>query len=280
MTQRDHDGLIAVPGADLFFRTRGTGPLLLTLQGGAGDANGSDSLAAVLADRYTVVAYDRRGLSRSTVEDPSEPIAVATHSNDASLLLAALGDEPAYVFGSSLGAVIALDLVTKHPAQVRVLVAHEAALADLLDEPERSLLRDRQRDVDATFKRAGLLPAIQKLLAIAGGVGDDPNSEITVERPAGERAVQHAANLQFFLARDAPAAHHHKLDTTALKANPGKIVPAAGVTSRGSLPHRCAASLATFLGRELHEFPGGHSGYLNRPKAFGEELHRVIASCS
>lgn len=145
------------------------------------------------------------------------------------------------MFGSSLGAVIALDLVTKHPEQVRLLVAHEPALAGLLDEPDRTLLGNRQRDVDATFKRDGLLPAMQKFLAIAGGVRDDPDSELEVQRPSSERAAQHAANLQFFLARDAPAAHRHKLDTTALTAASGKIVPAGGVTSRGSLPHRCGS---------------------------------------
>lgn len=280
MNVTDRDGLVEVPGAKLFYRARGTGPVLLTLQGGAGDAESSDGLAGALADCYTVVAYDRRGLSRSPIEDESQPIEIATHREDASRLLAALTDEPAYVFGCSLGALIGLDLVAAHPEQVRLLVAHEAALADLLDEPERSQLTERQHDVEATFEGDGLFPAMQKLLTIAGGFGEDPDPEVQVERPSGARMAQHGANLQFFLSHDAPSAHRYQLDSEALRSASTKIGPAAGVISRGSMPYRCAQSLARLLGRELHEFPGGHAGYVNRPKALGEELHRVLVSGS
>lgn len=274
----DREGLLDVAGAELFYRTRGKGPILLTLQGGAGDAEGSDGLATALADRYTVVSCDRRGLARSPIHDPSEPINITTHGDDASGLLAALTSEPAYVFGSSLGALIGLDLAATHPEQVRLLVAHEAALADLLDESERSELKQRQRDVDETFKSEGLFPATHKLLAIAGGFGDDPEPEVEVEGPSGERMARHVANMQFFLTHDAPAAHRYALNLTALRSTREAIVPAAGLVSRDSLPYRCAQSLARLLDRDLHEFPGGHAGYISRPKAFGEELHRALTA--
>jgi hypothetical protein len=112
------------------------------------------------------------------------------------------------------------------------------------------------------------------------GFGDDPEPEVQVQRPSGERMALHGANLQLFLTHDAPAAHRYQLDTAALQAVSGKIVPAAGVISRDSLPYRCAQALARLLGRELHEFPGGHSGYVNRAQAFGEELHHVLAAGS
>jgi pimeloyl-ACP methyl ester carboxylesterase len=53
----------------LTYKVRGTGPVLLIIQGGAGDADGSDRLADRLIDAYTVVTYDRRGLSRSPPTD-------------------------------------------------------------------------------------------------------------------------------------------------------------------------------------------------------------------
>jgi pimeloyl-ACP methyl ester carboxylesterase len=282
MSVTSREGLIDVPGAKLFYRARGSGPVLLTLQGGGGDADGSDGLAVALADRYTVVSYDRRGLSRSPIEDGGDPAGIRTHTEDASRLLATLTEEPAHVFGSSLGALIGLDLVAAHPEQVRLLVAHEAPLADLLDEPERSEFKDRQLDVDDTFQREGLFPAMQKFLAFSGGFGDDPEPEIEVGRPTGERMAQHGANLQFHLTHDAPAAHHYQPDIAALQAVAGKIVPAAGVISiaRDALPSRSAQALARLLGRELREFPGGHSGYVNRPQAFGEELHHVLTTQS
>src|SRR5216683_8074038 len=58
---------LSVPGATLYYRTRGSGPLLLMLQGGDGDADGTDALTDHLVNGYTVLSYDRRGLSRSPI---------------------------------------------------------------------------------------------------------------------------------------------------------------------------------------------------------------------
>ena len=280
MTSSAREGYLDVPGAKLFYKLQGSGPVLLTLQGGPGDAGGCDGLAAAIGDRYTVVGYDRRGLSRSSLEDPRDPIGIATHSDDASRLLAALTDEPAFVLGSSLGALIGLDLVVTRPEQVRVLVAHEAGLADLLDEPERSQLKDRQRDVEATFETEGFAAAMQKLIAIAGSFSSDPAPEVQVERPSGEQMARHVRNMQFFLAHDAPSAHRYQLDVDALRSVSAKIIPVAGLLSRDMMPYRCARALARLLGRELHEFPGNHAAFVSRPRAFGEELHRILAASS
>ena len=103
--------------------------------------------------------------------------------------------------------------------------------------------------------------------------GDDREPDVAIPQPAPERA----ANLQFFLASDAPAAHRYQLDIPALKAAAAKIVPAAGLTSRDAFPHRCAESLAEQLGRELVEFPGGHSGYALRPRAFAAALDHTLS---
>ncbi len=71
---------LAVPGATIYYKTQGHGPLLLLLQGGDGDADASDSLAAGLINHFTVCSYDRRGLARSPVDDPSAPVDLTTHA--------------------------------------------------------------------------------------------------------------------------------------------------------------------------------------------------------
>lgn len=54
-------GTLCVPGALLHYQVRGsTGPLLLILPSGGGDADSCDALAGHLADHHTVVSYDRR----------------------------------------------------------------------------------------------------------------------------------------------------------------------------------------------------------------------------
>ncbi len=112
------------------------------------------------------------------------------------------------------------------------------------------------------------------------GFGDDPAPEVQMQRPLGERLALHGANLQFLLTHDAPAAHRYQFDTAARQAVSGTIAPAAGVMSRDALPYRCAQSLARLRGRELHAFPGGHSGAVNRAQAFGEERRHVLAAGS
>jgi len=117
---------LRVPGAVLYYEMRGSGPLLLMVHGGSGDAGGFDAVADFLAMNYTVVAYDRRGLSRSKLDDPKSEQTVDIQSDDAYRLLNALDAGPANVFGSSGGAVVGLDLVARHPATVRTLVARRA----------------------------------------------------------------------------------------------------------------------------------------------------------
>jgi pimeloyl-ACP methyl ester carboxylesterase len=54
----------------IYYRTRGTGPALLLIGGGAGNADTLDPLARELAADHTVVTYDRRGSSRRRLDDP------------------------------------------------------------------------------------------------------------------------------------------------------------------------------------------------------------------
>ena len=44
-----------MPGANLFYRVAGAGPLLLAIQGGDGDADGAVSMVGHLAAHYRVV---------------------------------------------------------------------------------------------------------------------------------------------------------------------------------------------------------------------------------
>jgi pimeloyl-ACP methyl ester carboxylesterase len=143
MSAAKHDTL-RVPGATLFYCVRGSGPMLLILPGGDGDADSTDSLCKQLDERYTIVTYDRRGLSRSIPDSSAESLTISTHSDDAHRLLAELTNQPASVFGSSIGALVGLDLVARHPEQVRVLVAHEPPAWELLPDAERDAIPSRR----------------------------------------------------------------------------------------------------------------------------------------
>ena len=64
-------GTLDVPGARLHYTVTGSGPLLLTIPGGAADGGMFAALATLLPTDRTVVTYDPRGLSASTVTDPT-----------------------------------------------------------------------------------------------------------------------------------------------------------------------------------------------------------------
>ena len=85
-------------GATLYVEVQGSGAVLLCITGGPTDAGMFADLGARLADRYTVVSYDQRGHSRSPLDGEPEDIPVALHADDAAAILAAVGDEQAYVF--------------------------------------------------------------------------------------------------------------------------------------------------------------------------------------
>jgi pimeloyl-ACP methyl ester carboxylesterase len=230
------------------------------------------SLADQLAPHYTVVTYDRRGISRSKLDDPAEVIEVKTHSEDASRLLCALTTEPALVLGISLGALIGLDLVARHPDQVRLLVAHEPPLTELLSEAERTAAERARDEVMQMFERQGLAAAMRKFLAMAGVDVENREADLEIPRPSPQRAV----NFTFFLTRDSPAARRYRLDIDALKAVASKVVPAVGRDSERKYPHRCALALGLLLDREAAAFPGDHSGPVLRPQAFAARLREVL----
>jgi pimeloyl-ACP methyl ester carboxylesterase len=135
----------------LYYVRRGSGPLLLLI--GSPMDSGFAPLASALADRYTVVTYDPRGIANSSREDTSEDVTPAQQADDVHRLLSALGGGPADVLGSSGGALLGLALVTAHPDQLRTLVAHEPPLVELLADAAR--LRAEIQNIYDTYRVEG-----------------------------------------------------------------------------------------------------------------------------
>jgi pimeloyl-ACP methyl ester carboxylesterase len=270
-----HGDTVTVPGARLFYQRSGTGPVLLIISGGAGDADASPRLVAALARHYTVITYDRRGLSQSRPTHDVETLELRTHTDDVHHLLTALTTEPALVFGCSIGALIGLDLVCRHADQVSALVAHDPPLPQLLPEQERIKSERDQVEMEEIYQRAGIGPAMAKIVTFLG-IDFDQDREPDVEMPPP--SARRLADMAFFFQHDAPAARRYRLDLTALRSAAIRVVPAAGRTSRNTWVSHCSDRLADVLGTSVVEFPGGHSGYVFHPEAFAETLHRTLVA--
>jgi pimeloyl-ACP methyl ester carboxylesterase len=264
---------LQVPGATLYYKLRGSGPLLLVLPGGDGDADVSDGVTEYLTERYSVLTYDRRGLSRSRVADHEATLRLSTHSEDVHHLLAAVTSQPAIVVANSGGALIGLDLVARHPDQVRRLIAHEPPLYQLLPPDQRATLLKALEKVQEAFRTEGVMPAMQRFAVVAGlDLTDiEPDARLPGFDP------QREANLRFLFQHDEPAVRMYTPDLDALKQAADRIIPAAGENTRGTWIHTVAESLADHLGKALVEFPGGHPALVFRPRAFAKRLHEVFA---
>ncbi|MCZ9345548.1 alpha/beta fold hydrolase, partial [Streptomyces sp. TRM76130] len=106
-------GSLRVKGANLHYEVRGRGPLLLLIPGGTGGTATFDGIADALATEHTVATYDPRGMSRSALDDPEAEQRVDEHADDAFRMLELLSPgEPARVFGTSSGAIVAVHLLT------------------------------------------------------------------------------------------------------------------------------------------------------------------------
>jgi pimeloyl-ACP methyl ester carboxylesterase len=268
---------LRVPGATLYYEIRGSGPVLLCISGGPTDAGMFTDLAVRLGDCYTVVSYDQRGHSRSTLDGEPEDIPVALHADDAAAILAAVGTEPAYVYGSSGGGTIGLELVARHPDLVRTLVAHEPPVMELL--PDAARWRAAFDDISETYRAEGVYPAMEKFGALVEEGGPKYSEAMQQTEPtpeAQEMMGRMAGNFDLFIAHEIRQIGGYVPDIDALRTVSTRIVSAAGETSGEQAARRAAVALAEHLGIAVSYLPGGHGGWGSDPQEFAEKLHEVL----
>ncbi|MFJ5828297.1 alpha/beta fold hydrolase [Streptomyces sp. NPDC093089] len=108
-------------GIRLAYGRRGAGAPLLLVQGTAATSlHWGERLLSLLEASFDVVAYDHRGVGRST--PAVEPFTVADLADDAAGLLARLGWPRAHVVGVSMGGLVAQELALRHPDRVASLL--------------------------------------------------------------------------------------------------------------------------------------------------------------
>ncbi|HEU5128573.1 MAG TPA: alpha/beta hydrolase [Glycomyces sp.] len=284
-----HEDTITVGGVAVDYRRRGAGPPLLLIPGGSGDGGVFGPFADRLAARFDVVSASSRIVSahrRGREIGEQRPEA---HAADALGLIDALFDRPPVVFGSSSGAITALELLSRHPERVALAVAHEPPLVGLLPDAQArraalTAVRDTARTEGAAAATAlmrqamAAVDAAQEGLAVRRtGEWFDGYGDTAAEPPTPEllAVAGRLGELQpAFLERVLVPFATHPVGLDALKAT-GRLVPAAGIDSRGELPYRAAAALAARTGLPLTEFPGGHLGPVERPTQFAAALRAL-----
>jgi pimeloyl-ACP methyl ester carboxylesterase len=176
-------GVVAVDGARLFYRERGSGVPVVLIHGTGANADCWGACFQDLSRDMRLVAYDRRSYSRST----HAPLnSVATHTADLAALLQHLGAVPAVIVGWSFGGLMALRLAASQPELVRSLVLVEPALPWLRClEPGilRALMGARRNQL-----RGRPLESVEKFERWAGSHRDGGSSGFDRQPEAARRA--------------------------------------------------------------------------------------------
>jgi pimeloyl-ACP methyl ester carboxylesterase len=277
---------LEVPGAALAYDVRGPLPAAdgrppLLMVGQPMDAGGFGTLAALFPDR-TVVTYDPRGLGRSQRTDGRTDHDPERQADDLHRLVEALGAGPVDLFASSGGAVTALALVTAHPEDVCILVAHEPPLLGVLPDAEQAFAAERA--FLTAYQRSGFGAGMAGFLALTSWQGEFPDVfEVPDPAQFGLPSGDDGAREDPLLSGASAPVTAYRPDVAALRAAPTRVVIAGGEESKGTVTWRAAEALAELLRRPLTVFPshhggflGGEHGYAGRPEAFAVRLREVL----
>ena len=277
---------LQAPGATLTYDVRpgtSTAEPPLFLIGSPMGAAGFGSLASHFPER-TVITYDPRGSERSTKADPTTPNTPDEQADDLHRIIQEVGG-PVDLFASSGGAVNALALVSKHPEDVRTLVAHEPPLASLLPDSENA--KAAVRAIRDSYQKGGFGPGMAHFMAITGHRGEFPDD--IARQPAPDPATfglpteDDGSRTDVMLAQNIIGTTHYEPDFDALRAASTRIVMAAGAESQGEMANRGCHAVAERLGTDPVIFPSHHGGFLGgeygwpgEPDAFAAKLRDVL----
>jgi len=254
-------------------RMVGAGTPLLLIHGSGGDLDIFGSIETQLARRFRVITYTRRAQATNDV-GMARNLALEDHLEDVLAVLEACGTGPAYVFGSSAGAVIALQLLSTYPDCVLGVIAHEPPLLEVLDD--KATLRLRFENVLQIEKKHGTEVACAEFFDLTGMFGTSPDAMRTqVAKAVAARPVPPIREIHPIL--------DYVPNFPALQMQRKKLVLGVGTMHPDSLPVRGTIELAKRLEIPPQIFPGNHIGYMdymdqNDPQRFQEAVLHAIAS--
>ena len=123
--------VISKDGTQIAYDSTGRGQVVILVLGALNSRKSGAKLAKLLASRFTVISFDRRGRGDSTDTAPYSP---EREVEDIAALIGAVG-EPVYLYGHSSGAALALESAIKLRKKIRKIAIYEVPYT--LDDKER-----------------------------------------------------------------------------------------------------------------------------------------------
>ena len=270
---------VTTEGDELYYEVRGQGQPLLMIAPAGGDGWQYSFVADILADEYKVVTYDRRANARSTMNDPQN-FEISQQSRDAVAVLRAAGENSAFVFGNSSGAVIALDMAKTQPQAVRAVVVHEPPIARV--HPNARKWQRFFASVYLTaFRFGSSLAALRFMLGVELPVRQliKATREVNIHREQSSvRYISSKDAADFLVKQELLPVTNYLPDVERIKQNGVRVFIAVGTWAqeRKTWYAQAAHMLAEQLGCELVTFPGHHGSYMDLPDEWAATLRSVL----
>jgi pimeloyl-ACP methyl ester carboxylesterase len=154
-------------GTTIAYERSGSGPVLVIVASALSDRSDARRLAALLAPKFTVINFDRRGRGES---GDSPAYAVEREIEDIDALIEQAGGS-AFVFGSSSGAVLALEASNKLASKVKAAVLFEPPF--IVDDSRPPIPDDFFQKIDALVAAGRRSDALSEFMTRAIGVPED-----------------------------------------------------------------------------------------------------------
>jgi pimeloyl-ACP methyl ester carboxylesterase len=252
-----------VNGIDVYYERSGSGPPLLFLNGSGATLETTGLLIKPFTERCDVLAFDQRGLGRTSI--PPGPYTMADYAADAAALVDEIGWETCRVVGVSFGGMVAQELAVTFPDRVEklALCCTSPGGPDLASFPLHELA--------ALPPAEGVRRGIQLLDTrfedeyLDAHPADKGLAEMMVARRTAEKSPEQE--------RGEAEQLHARAGHDVRERLGGITAPTMVACGRydGIAPLANSEFIAAHIpGAELHEYEGGHVFFAQDPKALPE----------
>jgi pimeloyl-ACP methyl ester carboxylesterase len=213
--------------------------------------------------------------ARSTMNQPQN-FEISQQSRDALAVLRAVGEESAFVFGNSSGAVIALDMAKTQHQAIRAVVAHEPPIARLHPDA-RKWQRFFAAVYVTAFRFGSSLAALRFFLGVELPVRQliRATGDVNIHREqSSERYISSKDASDFLVKQELLPVTNYLPDVERIKQNGVRVFIAVSKwgLDRKTWYAQVAQILAEQLGSELVTFPGHHGSFLDMSHEFAATL--------
>jgi len=253
-------------GTKIAWYEQGEGHPLLLIHGlGYAGSWGWGPVLEPLAERFRVITFDNRGIGGS--ERPPGPYTAALMADDAFAVLQAAQVDGAHVVGTSLGGMVAQELVLRHFGTVDwlVLACTTPGGPDAYPMPEKTV-RLISQPLD--------LPPLERFKVFVRNALSEPYDEALVEEIAKIR-IEEAQPLEAWQAQAAAGATHDAFDRIGEISAPTLVV--TGTADEVVEPRNSELLAERIPGARLERFDGaGHLFFWQEPERFVALLEEFL----